>query len=277
MRTKYMAMVAAVALAIPGAAQTTAELMQRGIFAQETEGNLDQAIAIYRQIVQSASPQRDLAAQAQLRLTQALMQKGSLEQAAAEMQRLARDFSDQQAVINRMLQSRNTQITAQIDGIRSKLVDLHAVSLAAGMNGATFDAGRPIVIQGTVTQVMFMNPSGAIVIDTKDQSGDKYVFATAAPNVVTRQGMTRDSLKPGQIVTVTGVLAEDSRRLSGGEFVARANSITAQDGTLVWDRLRPMAALPQEQADQMKRALQELEKARAAHESDLRQQINSGK
>src|SRR5215472_18569894 len=80
--------------AIPAAAQSTAELLQKGIYAQETEGNLDNAILIYRQIVNSAPTQRDIAAQAQYRLAQTLLQKGDLATAAKEFERLSRDYSD---------------------------------------------------------------------------------------------------------------------------------------------------------------------------------------
>jgi TolA-binding protein len=86
--------------AIPTAAQTTAELLQKGIYAQETEGNLDNAILIYRQIVNSAPSQRDLAAQAQYRLAQALLQKGDLTTASKEFERLARDYADQSNLVS---------------------------------------------------------------------------------------------------------------------------------------------------------------------------------
>lgn len=88
------ALAAALLLALPGAAQTASELLQKGIYAQETEGNLDDAILIYRQIVNSAPAQREIAAQAQYRLAQALLQKGDLATASKEFERLARDYSD---------------------------------------------------------------------------------------------------------------------------------------------------------------------------------------
>ena len=61
--------------AIPRLAQTAAGFLQKGIYAQQTEGNLDNAILIYRQIVNSAPSQRDLAAEAQHRL--AIRRSGS--------------------------------------------------------------------------------------------------------------------------------------------------------------------------------------------------------
>src|SRR5215469_14286245 len=86
--------------AIPARAQTTSELLQKGIYAQETEGNLDNAILIYRQIVNSAPSQRDVAAQAQYRLAQAQLQKGNLTEASREFERLARDYADYGSLVS---------------------------------------------------------------------------------------------------------------------------------------------------------------------------------
>src|ERR1700748_1030756 len=75
-------------------AQTAAELLQKGIYNQETAGNLDEAISTYRQILSGAFPQRELAAQAQYRLAQALLQKGDLAGASREFEVLARNYSE---------------------------------------------------------------------------------------------------------------------------------------------------------------------------------------
>lgn len=55
---------------------TAAELLQKGIYAQETAGDLDGAIKIYHQIVDSHPTQREIAAQAQYRLGMTLLEKG---------------------------------------------------------------------------------------------------------------------------------------------------------------------------------------------------------
>lgn len=95
MRNKLtgMAVVAVSILAASGFAQTAAELLQKGIYTQETAGNLDAAIAIYRQVV-TTSPDRSVAAQAQLCLFQALLRKGDLNVAAQEFQKLVTNYSD---------------------------------------------------------------------------------------------------------------------------------------------------------------------------------------
>jgi TolA-binding protein len=80
--------------ALPLGAQTAAELLQKGIYDQETAGDLDGAISIYHQIVNSGSSPRDVAAQAQYRLAQTLLQKGDLPNGAQEFSNLARNYAD---------------------------------------------------------------------------------------------------------------------------------------------------------------------------------------
>jgi hypothetical protein len=84
------------------AAQTVAEQLQKAIYAQDTAGNLDEAIAIYRKIVASGQAARAVAATAQLRLTQALLQKGDLEGASREFQTLALVYAEYRELITGM-------------------------------------------------------------------------------------------------------------------------------------------------------------------------------
>jgi hypothetical protein len=75
-------------LPVPGRSQAAAEQIQKAIYAQQTAGDLDAAIRLYRQVLGSA-PDRKLAARAQLGLAQSLLQKGDLAGAAVEFQVLA--------------------------------------------------------------------------------------------------------------------------------------------------------------------------------------------
>ena len=84
------------------AAQTPAELMQKAIYEQETAGNSDGALQIYRQITATAPSQSPIAAQAQFRIAELLLQKGDLNGAAAEFSILASRYSEQQALIAKM-------------------------------------------------------------------------------------------------------------------------------------------------------------------------------
>jgi hypothetical protein len=82
-------------------AQSGADLLQKGIYAQETLGDLDGAIRIYRQVTGSATAPKQLAAQAQYQLVLCMLQKGDRAAAAHELDLLTRDFPDQQDFINK--------------------------------------------------------------------------------------------------------------------------------------------------------------------------------
>ncbi len=82
------------ALAATLFAQTAAEQLQKGIFAQDTAGDLDGAIAVYREVLKSPQTPRSVAATAQFRLSTALALKGDTEGAAREYREFTAKFSD---------------------------------------------------------------------------------------------------------------------------------------------------------------------------------------
>jgi hypothetical protein len=91
--------VAMVPFAAAGSAQTIAEQLEKGIYAQETASDTDEAIRIFRQILGSAPAQRGVAAEAQYRLALALLEKGDMNGSAVEFQRLAASYPEHKDLI----------------------------------------------------------------------------------------------------------------------------------------------------------------------------------
>lgn len=89
-------------LALPCVGQTPAEMLQRGIYAQETAGDPEVAMQIYRQITASAPAQSPVGAQAQFRIAEILLQKGDLSAASLEFNILATRYSENQTLIAKM-------------------------------------------------------------------------------------------------------------------------------------------------------------------------------
>jgi hypothetical protein len=104
MRRTLSAAILGLALAAwPAAAEDSAAVqLQKGIFAQQTTGDLDAAIQIFRQIIASNPVERVYAAQAQMHLAQALLQKGDLNGAAMEFTTLASNYSEFRDLISGM-------------------------------------------------------------------------------------------------------------------------------------------------------------------------------
>jgi DNA/RNA endonuclease YhcR with UshA esterase domain len=95
---------------------------------------------------------------------------------------------------------------------------------------AEFDANKPLTITGTVTKVEWTNPHARFYVDAKDETGKivNWDFELGPPNGLMRRGWTRNSLKPGHVVTVTGF------RSKVAPHVANARTVTLSDGRQVF-------------------------------------------
>lgn len=95
---------------------------------------------------------------------------------------------------------------------------------------AEYDASKPIALNGTVTKVEWMNPHARFYIDVKDDAGNvtNWELELGSPNGLMRAGWTRNSLKQGDQVTVSGSLAKD------GSHLANARQVTFADGKKVF-------------------------------------------
>jgi hypothetical protein len=90
---------------------------------------------------------------------------------------------------------------------------------------AEYDSNKPVTLTGTVTKVEWMNPHARFYIDVKDDSGKVYnwEFELGSPNVLARQGWTRNSMKSGDEVVVNGFLAKDGSKLANAKDVKLAD------------------------------------------------------
>jgi hypothetical protein len=91
---------------------------------------------------------------------------------------------------------------------------------------AQYDAAKPVEMKGTVTKVEWTNPHARFYIDVKDAGGkvENWNFEMASPNVLSRNGWRKDTLKIGSMITVAGYLARQ------GERMAIAGALTGPDG-----------------------------------------------
>ena len=92
---------------------------------------------------------------------------------------------------------------------------------------AEFDQNKPITFTGTVKVVEWANPHIYTLVEVKEADGTTVVYRVegAAPNSLFRQGWRPDTLKPGDVVTVSGVRA----KLESSKNIGLA-TITTQDG-----------------------------------------------
>ena len=95
---------------------------------------------------------------------------------------------------------------------------------------AEFDAQQPVTLKGIVVKWEMINPHGWITLDVLAADGNKtqWMIETSNPNGLMRLGWTKNSLKPGDEITVEGYLAKD------GTNTANAARITLADGSKVF-------------------------------------------
>ena len=99
---------------------------------------------------------------------------------------------------------------------------------------AEYDRNQPVTLTGTVTVMEWMNPHIYFFVDVEDAEGNVTNWAVegGAPNGLYRRGWRRDSLKPGERVTIEGWLARDgSNSVNSGSVVRLSDGLRLFAGT----------------------------------------------
>jgi len=107
-----------------------------------------------------------------------------------------------------------------------------ALSLAFGPaafahhSQSEFDLRAKVDVEGTVTKVDWRSPHAWIYVDVTDTKGQtiNWSFELPSPTTLMRRGWTRDSVKPGDRISVSGAPARNH------PAIAIANSIRDVNG-----------------------------------------------
>jgi Family of unknown function (DUF6152) len=77
--------------------------------------------------------------------------------------------------------------------------------------GAEFDLDKPITLHGTAVKWEMINPHGYITLDVKNDDGTvtRWSVEMGAPSSLYRNGWRKDSVKPGDELTISGYRARD--------------------------------------------------------------------
>ncbi len=75
---------------------------------------------------------------------------------------------------------------------------------------ANYDTTKSITVKGSVTNFQFINPHVIISLDVKDDKGvvQNWQGELTSPNHLMRTGWTKDTLKPGDVITISGFPAK---------------------------------------------------------------------
>jgi hypothetical protein len=90
-----------------------------------------------------------------------------------------------------------------------------SVSTPAHHGAASYDTSKMTTLKGTVTSIQWMNPHATIDIEVNDTAGktQKYTVESVSPLGLSRLGWSKDSLNPGDQITVTGNLSKNGTHI----------------------------------------------------------------
>ncbi|HLJ23943.1 MAG TPA: DUF6152 family protein [Candidatus Acidoferrales bacterium] len=109
------------------------------------------------------------------------------------------------------------------------VVLLASAPLLAHHGEANYDTDKVVSVKGTVSGFEFINPHTLITLDVKNEKGEieKWNCEARSPGMLVRVGgWDKNTLKPGDVITVSGYRAKN------GSPVMRLQKITLADGTV---------------------------------------------
>ena len=128
------------------------------------------------------------------------------------------------------------RLTNVATGIGVVLVALRAIGTPAYAHHAfqaEFDGNAPLMLQGKVTRVEWINPHTWVHMEVlTDGQPQEWMIEAGTPNTLLRAGLTRDTLKPGEEIIVRGYRAKDTRCLPACK--ANGRDVTFTDGRKVF-------------------------------------------
>ncbi|HYR84378.1 MAG TPA: DUF6152 family protein [Terriglobia bacterium] len=113
-----------------------------------------------------------------------------------------------------------------------------AVVFAHHSQSGEFDQNKPIEFTGTVKAVEWTNPHGYVRVEVKEPNGKVTVYRAEiqAPNGLYRAGWTKDSVKPGTVVSFKG------RRARNPESMNVSGRLAMPDGKALYQGQGPTAS-----------------------------------
>jgi hypothetical protein len=121
---------------------------------------------------------------------------------------------------------------AMTSGVRRGLALALAGALLTAARGTAhheilgkFDDKKPITLTGVVTLVDWKNPHVHIFMNVKDAKGVlNWAVELESPIELQQSGWNRDTLQPGETISVTGIAARNGSRQAWGEQVVIAST-----------------------------------------------------
>jgi hypothetical protein len=114
---------------------------------------------------------------------------------------------------------------------------------------AEFDANKVVTLKGSVTKLDWRNPHIWVYLAVKNDKNDKggvdeWQCEGGAPNTLTRNGWSKDSLKSGDPIIIEGYLAKDASKTCNMRLVKMPDGRDIFAGSTAGDGLPTAAKTP---------------------------------
>ncbi len=221
----------ALGIAVPAAAQSADDLLEKGIYTEQTVGDLTAAIEIYTRVVENAEANRPHAAQAQFRLGMCYLKTGSDAEARVALAKLIRDFPEQEQLV--------AQAREQLAAARPAL----ATGPAPWTDGESLEY-RITLPTGKAIGHMYLMAESTEVEGTAAWRLDlrRFVFTNADNYGVSRVLVDRDTQRPISSTVRHGILgnADATFGPDGVEITGAATDTHVDSDQEIYDNEQSM-------------------------------------
>lgn len=97
--------------------------------------------------------------------------------------------------------------------------------LSAHHGTSEYDGTKSVSLHGTVKELQYVNPHALIVFTVKDENGQvsEWQAELQSPNLLSRRGWSRSTLKPGDDVIITGHPVKNGAKAMAAQKVVFAD------------------------------------------------------